>query len=92
MRIRELALLCLLTVSCKSAATEENQEEIIRVAREYAQRNLQAVPEDYNVRVHDDGDAWIVSFSLKPHLTGGAVLIQVYKHDMEVVGACRASQ
>ncbi|WP_040195942.1 hypothetical protein [Candidatus Soleaferrea massiliensis] len=74
------------TASAASAAEPvENKEQALEIAHAYVLENCKSTFEGYQVTALQEGDEWIVSYSLSEDTAGGGPQLRIRASDGKVV-------
>lgn len=69
-----------------STQREQAPERAIQIATNFAEGEGLLRGPGYTVRIHDDGEAWLVSFRAPPERTAAAPIVLIDKERLEVIG------
>jgi hypothetical protein len=73
-------------------AIEKEKASALAIANKFVRTELKDKSTDYTVRIHDDGDAWIISYHTPPGETGGGPLVILHKETRIVTAAYLGGQ
>lgn len=76
----------LLCAACAPGKEDEAKHQALEVATTFVRAKGLVGGNGYTARIHDDGDAWPVSYRGPPDHTGGAPTVLPDKETLMVVG------
>lgn len=77
---------------CDQTPSKSLNSDIVIIANSFVVDEFKDDPSIYNIKIHDDGETWIVSYRSRPGASEGGPLVQIDKQTGMIVGAYAGGQ